>query len=66
MLQPHPACVGALTRSRTKSITLIRLPSQMHGAGEGLNLLAFPLLLDTLCYTLDGASPQFLIPIESH
>ncbi|RDX50110.1 hypothetical protein OH76DRAFT_1402976 [Lentinus brumalis] len=25
----------------------------MHGAGEGLNMLAFPLLLDTLCFTLD-------------
>ncbi|OSD03951.1 hypothetical protein PYCCODRAFT_163808 [Trametes coccinea BRFM310] len=25
----------------------------IHGAGEGLNLLAFPLIMDTLCYTLD-------------
>ncbi|KAH9940479.1 uncharacterized protein BXZ73DRAFT_88710 [Epithele typhae] len=25
----------------------------MHGAGEGLNMLVFPLLLDTLCYLLD-------------
>ncbi|KAI0675055.1 hypothetical protein C8Q78DRAFT_1010248 [Trametes maxima] len=25
----------------------------VHGAGEGLNMLAFPLLMDTLCYTLD-------------
>lgn len=27
---------------------------QMHGAGESLNMLVFPLVLDTLCYTLDG------------
>ena len=26
----------------------------MHGAGESLNMLVFPLVLDTLCYTLDG------------
>ncbi|KAI0633322.1 hypothetical protein C8Q77DRAFT_1217758 [Trametes polyzona] len=25
----------------------------IHGAGEGLNMLAFPLIMDTLCYTLD-------------
>nr|VWP02310.1 Non-specific serine/threonine protein kinase (EC [Ganoderma boninense] len=25
----------------------------MHGAGESLNMLVFPLVLDTLCYTLD-------------
>ncbi|KAI0829604.1 hypothetical protein BC628DRAFT_1314187 [Trametes gibbosa] len=24
-----------------------------HGAGEGLNMLGFPLIMDTLCYTLD-------------
>ncbi|KAI0769653.1 hypothetical protein BD413DRAFT_627402 [Trametes elegans] len=27
--------------------------SLIHGLGEGLNLLAFPLIMDTLCYTLD-------------
>ena len=26
----------------------------MHGAGESLNMLVFPLVLDSLCYTLDG------------
>ncbi|KAI8993842.1 hypothetical protein BD414DRAFT_480612 [Trametes punicea] len=25
----------------------------IHGTGEGLNSLAFPLIMDTLCYTLD-------------
>ncbi|KAH9858392.1 hypothetical protein C2E23DRAFT_767676 [Lenzites betulinus] len=25
----------------------------IHGAGEGLNMLGFPLIMDTLCYTLD-------------
>ncbi|KAI0356240.1 hypothetical protein OH77DRAFT_1401364 [Trametes cingulata] len=25
----------------------------IHGFGEGLNMLAFPLIMDTLCYTLD-------------
>ncbi|KAI0691546.1 hypothetical protein C8Q76DRAFT_803091 [Earliella scabrosa] len=33
----------------------------MHGAGEGLNMLAFPLLLDTLCYTLDASE----MPVDS-
>ena len=33
----------------------------MHGAGEGLNMLVFPLLLDTLCYTLDGQSTRDLL-----
>ncbi|OJT09261.1 Mediator of RNA polymerase II transcription subunit 12 [Trametes pubescens] len=26
----------------------------IHGSGEGLNMLAFPLIMDTLCYTLDS------------
>ena len=37
----------------------------MHGAGEGLNMLVFPLLMDTLCYTLDGEDSLTMLAVES-